>query len=103
MSKTAQTLIDKAASLAEGMKRNMDKAQQLGIDNAYIARLEAEMDTLRATDRAVEEAAAHIAELRARNNEAMRFLRDDVQNAKKAVKGRYDKLDWHTFGIADKQ
>ena len=33
MSKTAQTLIDKAASLAEGMKRNMDKAQQLGIDN----------------------------------------------------------------------
>ena len=103
MSKTAQTLIDKAASLAEGMKRNMDKAQQLGIDNAYIARLEAEMDTLRATDRAVEEAAAHIAELRARNNEAMRLLRDDVQNAKKAVKGRYDKLDWHTFGIADKQ
>lgn len=103
MSKTAQTLIDKAASLAEGMKRNMDKAKQLGIDNAYIARLEAEMDTLRATDRAVEEAAAHIAELRARNNEAMRLLRDDVQNAKKAVKGRYDKLDWHTFGITDKQ
>ena len=103
MSKTAQTLIDKAASLAEGMKRNMDKAQQLGIDNAYIARLEAEMDTLRATDRAVEEAAAHIAELRAHNNEAMRLLRDDVQNAKKAVKGRYDKLDWHTFGITDKQ
>ena len=103
MSKTAQTLIDKAASLAEGLKRNMDKAQQLGIDNAYIARLEAEMDTLRATDRAVEEAAAHIAELRARNNEAMRLLRDDVQNAKKAVKRRYDKLDWHTFGIADKQ
>ena len=103
MSKTAQTLIDKAASLAEGMKRNQDKAQQLGIDNAYIARLEAEMDTLRATDRAVEEAAAHIAELRARNNEAMRLLRDDVQNAKKAVKGRYDKLDWHTFDITDKQ
>ena len=49
MSKTAQTLIDKAASLSEGMKRNMDKAQQLGIDNAYIARLESEMDTLRAT------------------------------------------------------
>ena len=103
MSKTAQTLIDKAASLAEGMKRNQDKAQQLGIDNAYIARLEAEMDTLRATDRAVEEAAAHIAELRARNNEAMRLLRGDVQNAKKAVKGRYDKLEWHTFGITDKQ
>ena len=103
MSKTAQTLIDKAASLAEGMKRNQDKAQQLGIDNGYIARLEAEMDTLRATDRAVEEAAAHIAELRARNNEAMRLLRDDVQNAKKVVKGRYDKLDWHTFGITDKQ
>ena len=103
MSKTAQTLIDKAASLAEGMKRNMDKVQQWGIDNGYIARLEAEMDTLRATDRAVEEAAAHIAELRARNNEAMRLLRDDVQNAKKAVKGHYDKLDWHTFGITDKQ
>lgn len=33
----------------------------------------------------------------------MQFLSDDVQNAKKAVKGRYDKLDWHTFGIADKQ
>ncbi len=33
----------------------------------------------------------------------MQFLRDDVQNAKKAVKGRYDKLDWYTFGIADNQ
>ncbi|MBR3859284.1 MAG: hypothetical protein IKJ18_04650 [Bacteroidaceae bacterium] len=103
MSKTAQTLIDKATSLAEGVKRNMAKVQHLGIDYGYIARLEAEMDALRATDRAVEEAAVHIAELRARNNEAIRLLRDDVQNAKKAIKGNYDKADWYNLGITDKQ
>ena len=33
----------------------------------------------------------------------MQFLSEGLQNAKKAVKGRYYKLDWHTFGIADKQ
>ncbi len=103
MSKGAQTLIDKAASLTEGLKRNTGKAHVLGIDNAYISRLETEMDTLRATDRAVEEAAAHLSELRTQNNEAMRRLYNDVQHAKKAVKGNYDKQDWYGFGITDKQ
>lgn len=103
MSKGAQTLIDKAASLTEGLKRNIHKVQHEGIDSAYIARIESEMATLRATDRAVEEAAAHLCELRIRNNEAMRSLYTDVQNVKKTIKGNFDKLDWHRFGIADKQ
>ena len=93
----------KAESLANGMRKNIEKVRTLGIDTDYIARLEEEVAALAATDRAVEEAAVHIAELRARNNEAIRLLRDDVQNAKKAIKGNYDKADWYNLGITDKQ
>lgn len=103
MSKGAQTLIGKATSLAQGLKRNIYRVKHQGIDEAYVARIENEMRTLQATDRAVEEAVAHLGELRARNNEAMRILYNDVLYAKKTIKGNYDKMDWHQFGIIDKQ
>ena len=103
MSKGAQTAIAKAESLANGMRKNISKVQPLGLGQSDIARLEEEMATLAATDHAVEEAAAHLTELRIKNNEAMSRLNEDVLAAKKCIKGHYDKLEWPDFGIPDKQ
>lgn len=103
MSKTVQTLIDKADRLAKGLKRNLHRVQQQGIDNADIARIETEIEELRATDRAVEEAFAHLTELRTRNNDAIRRLNIHVQNAKKTIKHNYEKTEWYNLGVTDKQ
>lgn len=103
MSKGAQTAMAKAESLANGMRKNIEKVKPLGIDMDYIVRLEEEVAALAATDRAVEEAAAALSELRRKNNEAMSRLNEDVLAAKKNIKSRYDKMEWPDFGIADKQ
>lgn len=103
MSKGAQTAMAKAESLANGMRKNIEKVRTLGIDTDYIARLEEEVAALAATDRAVEEAAATLSELRRKNNEAMSRLNEDVLTAKKSIKAKYDKMEWLDFGIADKQ
>lgn len=103
MSKGAQTAMVKAESLASGMRKNIEKVRPLGIDTDYIARLEEEVAALAATDRAVEEAAAALSELRRKNNEAMSRLNDDVLIAKKSIKANYDKMLWLDFGITDKQ
>ena len=103
MSKTATTLLTKAETLANGLKRNINSVQHLGIDQHFITRLEEEMATLVATDRAVEEQAAILAELREKNNAALARLNCDVQTAKKNIKKEFDKMEWYNLGITDKQ
>ena len=103
MSKVYTDKVEKAQSLAEGLKRNFDKVKGLGITEQQIqnmvdiaaetAEMSKELDELREVVKQKASAA----------NAKLTELTDCLRDAKHVVKTNFDQLSWINFGIEDKR
>ena len=95
--------MEKAQSLANGLKRNFDIVKSLGITNEQIQNLmklaeetavmSNELDVLREVVKQKASAA----------NAKLMQLTQQLQLAKQVIKTNFEQLSWVNFGIADKR
>ena len=103
MSKVYTEKVEKALSLAEGLKRNFDKVKGYGITDEQIqdlvkianetAEMSAELDALREVVKEKASAA----------NAKLTELTDGLRCAKQVVKLNFEQTSWLDFGIEDKR
>lgn len=103
MSITILNEIDKAKVLADGLRKNLDKVQSLGVTAQQLDRLEQTYGELKSKDDALE-ALRRQATLRVReNNEMLADLKAQMLAVRKVVKEHFPQQEWLAFGVQDKR
>lgn len=103
MSITILNEIDKAKVLVDGMRKNLDKAKQLGIDALALDRLEKAFTNLKIKDDELD-ALRRRATLKVKeNNELLADMKEQMLSMRKAVKQNYPQQEWMSFGVQDKR
>ncbi|MBR1834902.1 MAG: hypothetical protein IJ785_05300 [Bacteroidales bacterium] len=103
MSITILNEIDKAKVLVDGMRKNLDKAKQLGIDSQTLNRLEKTFTVLKTKDDELD-ALRRQATLKVKeNNELLADMKSQMLAVRKAVKENYPQQEWIDFGVQDKR
>ncbi len=103
MSITILNEIDKAKVLVDGMRKNLDKAKQLGIDAPALDRLEKAFTDLKIKDDELD-ALRRRATLKVKeNNELLADMKEQMLSMRKAVKQNYPQQEWVSFGVQDKR
>lgn len=103
MSITILNEIDKAKVLVDGMRKNLDKAKQLGIDAPALDRLEKAFTDLKIKDDELD-ALRRRATLKVKeNNELLADMKQQMLSMRKAVKQNYPQQEWMSFGVQDKR
>ncbi len=103
MSITILNEIDKAKVLVDGMRNNLDKAKQLGIDAPALDRLEKAFTDLKIKDDELD-ALRRRATLKVKeNNELLADMKEQMLSMRKAVKQNYPQQEWMSFGVQDKR
>ena len=103
MSITILNEIDKAKVLVDGMRKNLDKAKQLGIDAPALDRLEKAFTDLKSKDDELD-ALRRRATLKVKeNNELLADMKEQMLSMRKAVKQNYPQQEWMSFGVQDKR
>ena len=103
MSITILNEIDKAKVLVDGMRKNLDKAKQLGIDAPALDRLEKAFTDLKIKDDELD-ALRRQATLKVKeNNELLADMKEPMLSMRKAVKQNYPQQEWMSFGVQDKR
>ena len=103
MSITILNEIDKAKVLVDGMRNNLDKAKQLGIDAPALDRLETAFTDLKIKDDELD-ALRRRATLKVKeNNELLADMKEQMRSMRKAVKQNYPQQEWMSFGVQDKR
>ena len=103
MSITILNEIDKAKVLVDGMRNNLDKAKQLGIDAPALDRLEKAFTDLKIKDDELD-ALRRRATLKVKeNNELLADMKEQMLSMRKAVKQNYPQQEWVSFGVQDKR
>lgn len=103
MSITILNEIDKAKVLVDGMRKNLDKAKQLGIDAPALDRLEKAFTDLKIKDDELD-ALRRRATLKVKeNNELLADMKEQMLLMRKAVKQNYPQQEWMSFGVQDKR
>ena len=103
MSITILNEIDKAKVLVDGMRKNLDKAKQLGIDAPALDRLEKAFTDLKIKDDELD-ALRRQATLKVKeNNELLADMKEQMLSMRKAVKQNYPQQEWISFGVQDKR
>ena len=103
MSITILNEIDKAKVLVDGMRNNLDKAKELGIDAPALDRLEKAFTDLKIKDDELD-ALRRRATLKVKeNNELLADMKEQMLSMRKAVKQNYPQQEWMSFGVQDKR
>lgn len=103
MSITILNEIDKAKVLVDGMRKNLDKAKQLGIEAPALDRLEKAYTVLKTKDDELD-ALRRQATLKVKeNNELLADMKAQMLTIRKAVKENYPQQEWMDFGVQDKR
>ena len=103
MSITILNEIDKAKVLVDGMRKNLYKAKQLGIDAPALDRLEKAFTDLKIKDDELD-ALRRRATLKVKeNNELLADMKEQMLSMRKAVKQNYPQQEWMSFGVQDKR
>lgn len=103
MSITILNEIDKAKVLVDGMRKNLDKAKELGIDAPALDRLEKAFTDLKIKDDELD-ALRRRATLKVKeNNELLADMKEQMLSMRKAVKQNYPQQEWMSFGVQDKR
>jgi hypothetical protein len=103
MSITILNEIDKAKVLVDGMRNNLDKAKELGIDAPALDRLETAFTDLKIKDDELD-ALRRRATLKVKeNNELLADMKEQMLSMRKAVKQNYPQQEWMSFGVQDKR
>ena len=103
MSKVYSEKVEKAQSLANGLKRNFDKVKSLGITDEQILNLMKLAEETAAMSKELDALREVVKQKASAANAKLTELTQQLQFAKQVIKTNFEQLSWVNFGIADKR
>ena len=103
MSKVYSEKVEKAQSLANGLKRNFDKVKSLGITDEQILNLMKLAEETAAMSKELDALREVVKQKASAANAKLTELTQQLQLAKQVIKTNFDQLSWVNFGIVDKR
>jgi len=103
MSITILNEIDKAETLVNGLRMNLNEVKLLNVTAAGVDRLEAACKELKRKNEEVDALRRQLTLKVRENNELLAQLKDQMLEFRKAVKGHYEQSQWVRFGVQDKR
>lgn len=103
MSKVYSEKVEKAQSLANGLKRNFDKVKSLGITEELIQNLVKLAEETTVMSNELDDLREVVKQNASAANAKLMELTQQLQLAKQVIKINFEQLSWVNFGIADKR
>ena len=103
MSKVYSEKVEKAQSLANGLKRNFDKVKSLGITDELIQNLVKLTEETAVMSNELDGLREVVKQKASAANAKLMELTQQLQLAKQVIKTNFEQLSWVNFGIADKR
>ena len=103
MSKVYSEKVEKAQSLANGLKRNFDKVKSLGITEELIQNLVKLAEETAVMSNELDDLREVVKQKVSAANAKLMELTQQLQLAKQVIKTNFEQLSWVNFGIADKR
>lgn len=103
MSITILNEIDKAETLVNGLRMNLNEVKLLNVTAAGVDRLEAACKELKRKNEEVDALRRQLTLKVRENNELLAQLKDQMLEFRKTVKGYYEQSQWIRFGVQDKR
>lgn len=103
MSKVYSEKVEKAQSLANGLKRNFDKVKSLGITDEQILNLMKLAEETAAMSKELDALREVVKQKASAANAKLTELTQQLQFAKQVIKTNFEQLSWVNFGIVDKR
>ena len=103
MSKVYCEKVEKAQSLANGLKRNFDIVKSLGITNEQIQNLMKLAEETAVISKELDDLREVVKQKASAANAKLMELTQQLQLAKQVIKTNFEQLSWVNFGIADKR
>jgi len=103
MSKVYSEKVEKAQSLANGLKRNFDKVKSLGITDEQILNLMKLAEETAAMSKELDALREVVKQKASAANAKLTELTQQLQLAKQVIKTNFEQLSWVNFGIVDKR
>lgn len=103
MSITILNEIDKAETLVNGLRMNLNEVKLLNVTAAGVDRLEAACKELKRKNEEVDALRRQLTLKVRENNELLAQLKDQMLGFRKTVKGHYEQSQWIRFGVQDKR
>ena len=95
--------MEKAPSLANGLKRNFDIVKSLGITNEQILNLMKLAEETAVMSNELDDLREVVKQKASAANAKLMQLTQQLQLAKQVIKTNFEQLSWVNFGIADKR
>lgn len=103
MSKVYSEKVEKAQSLANGLKRNFDNVKSLGITDEQILNLMKLAEETAAMSKELDALREVVKQKASAANAKLTELTQQLQLAKQVIKTNFEQLSWVNFGIVDKR
>jgi hypothetical protein len=103
MSITILNEIDKAETLVNGLRMNLNEVKLLNVTAAGVDRLEAACKELKRKNEEVDALRRQLTLKVRENNELLAQLKDQMLEFRMTVKGHYEQSQWIRFGVQDKR
>ncbi len=103
MSKVYSEKVEKAQSLANGLKRNFDKVKSLGITDEQILNLMKLAEETAAMSKELDALREVVKQKASAANAKLTELTQQLQLAKQVIKTNFEQLSWVNLGIVDKR
>lgn len=103
MSKTYEMYLNKAQTLVDGLKKNLNVVSDYGISHEDLQKLEQAVHEAGKLNEDVDRRRAELSLVVPKANEKLVEIKDTMNHMKRIVKRRVDPLRWTDFGVLDKR
>lgn len=103
MSKTYSMQVEKAHTLAKGLRDNLSQLSSYGITQEIIEQLERNAAETEALDNELDALRAQVSEKASVANKKLNGLRQQIQSLKLVVKSNFEQPQWESLGVPDKR
>lgn len=103
MSKTYEMYLDKARTLVNGLRKNLDVVKGYGIQEADLDKLEAAVREGEQYNETVDRKRAELNAIVPEANQKLAEIKGMTYDYKRIVKVKVNQVYWENFGITDKR
>lgn len=103
MSKTYSTQVEKARTLVGGLRKNNAQVAGYGVTPDALDKLERDAEEVARLDEELDALRAQVSEKASVANQRLNELREQVQALKQVVKKNFEQPQWEALGVPDKR
>lgn len=103
MSKTYSMQVEKAYTLAKGLRKSQAQLSNYGITQEAIEQMERNAAETEILDKELDALRAQVSEKATVANKKLNELRQQVQAMKQVVKRNFEQTQWEALGVPDKR